>query len=278
MTGRQLIWAAALATAMAGCQGVQSPFSTKDADGEVRLVERDVEAPEVFQLSEGGTWDGKPSLGAVWVAHADAEEPIRTIIRREGSDAFVIGMLYSRSSSNPGTGFQVSADAAEALGLAAGEEAVLDVTALVPEQVAEDAPDVGVSPLDTAEPLPAAEPIGMAELEPALGAAPALATPETAQMEAEIAAAPAVPEAPAAPSDLPKPYVQVGIFSIEENATGAVGMLREAGARAEAKVLESNGKTFWRVIVGPAGTESELEALTDKAREAGFADAFPTKS
>ena len=272
MTGRQLIWAAALATAVAGCQGVQSPFSTKDADGEVRLVERDVEAPEVFQLSETGSWDGKPSLGAVWVAHADAAEPIRTIIRREGSDAFVIGMLYSRSSANPGTGFQVSADAAEALGLAAGEEAALEVTALVPEQVPADAPEPGAAPLDTAEPLEVPEPIGMAALEPALTATPALATPDTAEMAAEAASA------PAEPSTLAKPYVQVGIFSVEENATGAVGMLREAGARAEAKVLESNGKTFWRVIAGPAGTESELEALKDKARGAGFADAFPTKS
>ena len=275
MTGRQLIWAAALATAMAGCQGVPSPFSTKDADGEVRLVERDVEAPEVFQLSESGIWDGKPSLGAVWVAHADAAEPIRTIIRREGSDAFVIGMLYARSSANPGAGFQVSADAAEALGLAAGEAALLDVTALVPEQVAENTPAPGASPLDTAEPLPAADPIGTAELEPALSATPALATPEADATAQETASAQTAPVAPGGPA---KPYVQVGIFSVEDNATGAVGLLREAGARAEAKVLESNGKTFWRVIAGPAGTESELDALTQKAREAGFADAFPTKS
>ena len=265
MTGRQLIWAAAMASALAGCQGIPTPFSTRGAtDGaSVRMVETDVEAPEVFQLSEDGTWDGKPSLGAVWIAHADAGEPLRTIIRREGTDAFVVGMLYRRSASNPGTGFQVSADAAEALGLMSGEIARLDVTALVPETVPADAPEPGASPLD------AAAPIETAELAPALEAVPAVAAPVP----------PAAPEpvsAPA-PSSLSRPYVQIGIFSVEANAERAAGELRARGAAAELRRLERDEKVFWRVLAGPAGTESDREALIGKAREAGFADAYATK-
>ena len=43
------------------------------------LVERDVEAPGVFQVTEAGLWDGRPSLGGVWVAHPDVTEPERVI-------------------------------------------------------------------------------------------------------------------------------------------------------------------------------------------------------
>ncbi len=43
--------------------------TTPRAGDETRLIERDVEAPEVFQITENGLWDGRPSLGGVWVAH-----------------------------------------------------------------------------------------------------------------------------------------------------------------------------------------------------------------
>ena len=41
-------------------------------------------------------------------------------------------------------------------------------------------------------------------------------------------------------------------------------------------VLEqsSKGKTFWRVIVGPASTESERAALLKKIQGIGFDDAY----
>jgi hypothetical protein len=37
--------------------------------GAAPLAERDVEAPEVFDVTDAGLWDGRPSLGGVWVAH-----------------------------------------------------------------------------------------------------------------------------------------------------------------------------------------------------------------
>jgi rare lipoprotein A len=44
-------------------------------------TERDVEAPEVFDVTDEGLWDGRPSLGGVWVAHPDATDPERVMIR-----------------------------------------------------------------------------------------------------------------------------------------------------------------------------------------------------
>ena len=84
------------------------------------LVERDIEAPEVFSVNEAGLWDGRPSLGGVWVAHPTVTDPERVIIRNTANDKFVIGALFRRELENPGPALQVSSDAAEALGLLAG--------------------------------------------------------------------------------------------------------------------------------------------------------------
>ena len=95
-----------------------------------RSVARDVEAPEVFQATDVGLWDGRPSLGGVWVAHPDVTEPARVIIRNTADGSFVIGALFRRQRDMPGPVFQVSSDAAAALGLLAGSPQQLDVTAL----------------------------------------------------------------------------------------------------------------------------------------------------
>ncbi len=84
--------------------------------------------PEVFQVSDKGLWDGRPSLGGVWVAHPDVAEPERVIIRNAENDKFVIGALFKRERENPGPRFQVSSDAAAALGMLAGAPSELNVT------------------------------------------------------------------------------------------------------------------------------------------------------
>ncbi|MEP0156659.1 MAG: SPOR domain-containing protein, partial [Pseudophaeobacter sp.] len=80
-----------------------------------QLVERDVEAPDVFQVNEAGLWDGRPSLGGVWVAHPDAKDPERVIIRNTFNGKFVIGALFRREREIPGPRLQISSDAAAAL-------------------------------------------------------------------------------------------------------------------------------------------------------------------
>src|SRR6056297_152198 len=112
----------------------------------VKLVERDVEAPDVFQVTDMGLWDGRPSLGGVWVAHPDVKEPERVIIRNNENSKFVIGALFRRERENPGPILQVSSDAAAALGLLAGAPAQLNVTALRREE----APDPAAAPAEPA--------------------------------------------------------------------------------------------------------------------------------
>ena len=137
---RLLALFAAGMVALSGCENVSNPFAGKedssadpiasDATQSVRLVDRDVEAPEVFQTTDAALWDGRPSLGGVWVASPDAVNPERVILRNEANGKFVIGALFRRERDNPGPKLQISSDAADALGMLAGQPGQLNVTAL----------------------------------------------------------------------------------------------------------------------------------------------------
>ncbi len=233
-----------------------------------KLVERDVEAPEVFQVTDHGLWDGRPSLGGVWVAHADVGDPERVIIRNTENGKFVIGALFKREVTSPGPGVQVSSDAAEALGMLAGAPAKLNVTALRREEVSQTA--------ETVETIAAAETIASAPLDdPIADAAATLDALDTPASTAAPAPKPAAPTAPkAAASGLDKPFLQIGIFSVEANAKRTVDMLGSQGLVATIDPGTSNGKAFWRVVVGPAGSRSERSSLLEKVKQAGFTDAY----
>jgi rare lipoprotein A len=81
-----------------------------------------------------GLWDGRPSLGGVWVAHPDATDPERVMIRNTETGSFVIGALFRRERENPGPRFQISSDAAAALDILAGAPTELQVIALRREE------------------------------------------------------------------------------------------------------------------------------------------------
>src|SRR6056297_2691835 len=147
--GRVMLLAGAASVTLTGCEDMEgiNPFkpqpkseagSTATSASSVRLVERDVEAPEVFQVTDQGLWDGRPSLGGVWVAHPDVTDPEPVIIRNTANDKFVIGALFRRERENPGPVVQVSSDAAAALGMLAGSPQTLNITALRREAAAED--------------------------------------------------------------------------------------------------------------------------------------------
>ncbi|RVT86932.1 SPOR domain-containing protein [Rhodobacteraceae bacterium CCMM004] len=238
------------------------------APATVRLVERDVEAPEVFQVAEAGLWDGRPSLGGVWVAHPEATDPERVIIRNETNDSFVIGALFKRERDNPGPRVQVSSDAAEALGMLAGQPVRLDITALRREEV-EEAPETPAAEMsaDTDAGLPEAEPIEMASLD-------APASGSDAAVPVTPVSAPVAPDAAPAASSLAKPFVQIGIFSVEVNARNTATALGQGGLSARVTEQTSRGKTFWRVVVGPAATAAERRRALDKVKDMGFTDAY----
>lgn len=246
-----------------------------------QVVERDVEAPEVFQAAETGLWDGRPSLGGVWVAHPDVTEPERVIIRNVANGDEVIGALFRRERENPGPRIQVSSDAAIELGMLAGQPAELEVIALRREQV-EIAPAPVVAEA-TAEGLAPGE-ISSEPLDPIAAAAAAIDEAEAGTAAAVAAAAPAAAPAPApaaapaaAPastSSLSEPFVQIGIFSVEANANNTAASLRTAGVVPTVLRQESRGKEFWRVIVGPATSSQERASILAKVKELGFTDAY----
>ncbi len=233
--------------------------------GSTRLVERDVEAPEVFQKTESGLWDGRPSLGGVWIAHPDVSDPERVIIRNEDNGKFVIGALFRREREVPGPKFQVSSDAANALGMLAGQPARLSVTALRREEVGDPAASTGD------ETLPAPDAVEQASLDdPIAAAAAALDAAEGITPAAPAAA----PSAAATSGALSKPFIQIGIFSVEQNAKNTSAAMRGAGMIASIIPGTSSGKQFWRVVVGPATSASERAALLKKIKELGFSDAY----
>ena len=284
------------AFALAGCDE-NGKFSLRagggDAAGPVaqsqttELVQTDVEAPEVFQLTDQGLWDGRPSLGGVWVAHPDVTDPERVIIRNTTNGQFVIGALFRRERENPGPALQVSSDAADALGLLAGAPAELNVTALRREEAATPADVAPVADFgsESADLAPAGE-ISATPLDPIAGAAAAIdaADAAAAPMDAPILSAPLegaeatvvaeLPAADVAPSALTKPFIQIGIFSIEANANTAAGQMTDLGLTARVVAQQSQGRDFWSVIVGPASSEADRAAQLDRIKGAGFADAY----
>lgn len=245
------------------------------SDTTVKLVERDVEAPEVFQVTDKGLWDGRPSLGGVWVAHPDVNEPERVIIRNTKNSKFVIGALFRRERDNPGPILQVSSDAAAALGMLAGAPVDLNVTALRRETEPEIPPEAA----PTAE-IAAPDEIEATTLDPVASAAAAIDAAESDEASVTPAPVPTPTPAPApkpkpAKSSLEKPYLQIGIFSVEQNARDTATAMRQSGMVPTVKEQSLKGKKFWRVIVGPATSKSERNVLLKKIKGIGFDDAYP---
>ena len=359
----------ACAFALSGCVAGTGPDAAGDEPAATGAafspvsVERDVEAPQVFNLTGQGLWDGRPSLGGVWVAHSSVTDPERVIIRNPKNGKSVVGALFRRERDMPGPGLQVSSDAAEALGMLAGQPADLGVVALRREEkpVPADAEiggegtatDVAVTDAALAAAAPAGAATakagataaaGAADLPQAAGADVAVAAPAAAvaaeasprkktggifgflrkkPAAVDTATAPVAPGAGAGAIDqttldpvtasaaaaidradagtgaiagasaaAPKPsaaaaplpaaikrgYIQIGIFSQEANAKRAADQMMAAGMAATVRSDQSNGKTYWRVIVGPAASVAERDALVARVKGIGYPDAYPVSN
>lgn len=284
LRGKRLLAAGTALFLLAACEdGAMPAFLQKGDAGDtvtrasrsITLVERDVEAPNVFQVTEAGLWDGRPSLGGVWVAHPDVKEPERVIIRNPTNGKFVIGALFRKERANPGPRLQVSSDAAAALKLVAGQPSNLNVTALRREKT----PETPETP-ETLQPtsLESPDAVTATELDPVTETAAAAI--ETAPVKPiKIAAATATkPAARPKASALAKPYIQLGIFSVEKNAENTAATMRSKGLIPTVKKHSSKGKTFWRVVVGPASNSSERADILNIIKSAGFTDAYAVSS
>lgn len=247
-----------------GLGGFRLPFGGGGSDEAAAgaagdAVARDVEAPEVFQQSDQGLWDGRPSLGGIWVAHADVTDPERAKILNTANGQSIVGALFRREATAPGPAFQVSSDAAEALGMLAGQPADLRVTALRTREV-------------PAEPAPEA-----ATAAPGVIAESTLEDPATAEV-IPAAATQAPPPAPtqtaAVTSSLSKPFIQVAIFRDRSNAERAADGLRSAGVVPLVRERRRSSGSAFRVMVGPAPNEADRAAMLTKVKALGYSDAY----
>ncbi len=254
--------------------------------------ERDVEAPEIFSKTDKALWDGRPSLGGVWVAHTSVKDPERVLIVNPANGKSVVGALFRREIDNPGPALQLSSDAAEALGLLAGQPATIKVTALKRVEVAAPTPETAPVVADKAAPADTKKPakgsaIDAKPIDPLVDTAAAAidkATKGKAKAGAATTAAAPVASPVAPPASTPaaaksepakRAYVQIGIFSVEANAKKAAAQMEKAGMKAAVKSDTSQGKTFWRVIIGPVATVAERDALAAKVKALGYPDAYP---
>lgn len=277
---KSILFAGLIAGFVSGCEpgtngtGVSTePLADGETDAavapatSVKLVDHDVEAPNDFQASDKALWDGRPSLGGVWVAAEGVTDPMRVIMRNPANGKFVIGALFRREAENPGPRLQISSDAADALGVVAGEPATINVTALRREEVAAPTPDASKPLLDTSETLLAT---------PTDDATAAIGNETAPPAKPVVTAANAPPAKPAvlAPAVAAEPVatggvqIQIGIFSVEDNARRAVTNLAKAGVTATVRKETSLGKPLWSV------TASGDAAMLAKIKAAGFTDAY----
>ena len=268
---------------LAACQPGQNPFARGSGGGaegtagaaaptSVKLVDRDVEAPEVFQVTDQALWDGRPSLGGVWVASPDAVDPERVILRNTANGKFVIGALFKREAFNPGPKLQISSDAADALGMLAGQPAQVSVTALRREEVAAET-DATRPILDANEAVSTTtiDAVASAAIDEAEAASPKPLGPVIATAPAPAPTPSAAPAAPAAGTGV---TIQIGIFSVEANANRTVETLTKAGIAATSRKETTQGKTWWSVTARGTGDRA---ALLAKVKGLGFTDAYLTR-
>ena len=124
---RDIVFGLAAASLLMGCvegggtAGAGGGASVTAAPAKKKSGSQDVEAPEVFQATDSALWDGRPSLGGIWVAAPEVTNPERAILFNPATGKSVTGALFKRERENPGPRLQLSSDAAEALGILAGQ-------------------------------------------------------------------------------------------------------------------------------------------------------------
>lgn len=259
----------------------KKPSTSTETSGNasIKLVERDIESPEIFQTTEKALWDGRPSLGGVWVAHPDSKQPERVIIRNKTNGKFVIGALFKRERDNPGPRLQLSSDAASALGVLAGAPTTLNVTVLRRETVNVNEGNTQPTTPETVV-TEVLAPSSTQEIEDKVlksvaKAEAAKVTPTKTTPKKTVAIktpAPAV-----SGSKLSLPYIQLGFFSVEKNARNTLKALETRKIPGNVVKATAKGKIFWRVLAGPAQTKGERDAYQKEIKKMGFADAYLTK-
>lgn len=156
---RHIVFSLAMAGLLMGCvegsgsdAGAPKTLPASDRPGAGNSgTGRDIEAPEVFLTTDTALWDGRPSLGGIWVASPEAKDPERVVMFNPATGKSVNGALFRRERDNPGPTLQMSSDAAEALGMLAGQPTQIRVTALRRQEVKATAAPAEPAPAAPAE-------------------------------------------------------------------------------------------------------------------------------
>ena len=223
---------------LVGCQSANNEtVGTLSKPLGIEFKENDVEAPEIFNAEGLAYWDGQSSLGGVWITHPNVDQATRVLIKDKYGGKSVIGAIFNRSGDENEKRMLLSSEAAASLGIDANENRIVTVTAL--------------RALKTVKSIKNKLDVKSSE-----------ATVASAQKSGSENIA------------LSKPYIQVGIFSIEQNARNTAEVMNQLNIQPTVKEQTSRNKTFWRVIVGPAVDMNERSTLLQKVKAVGFGDAY----
>ena len=83
-----------------------------------------------------------------------------------------------------------------------------------------------------------------------------------------------VEKKPTSNAKLTKPFIQVGIFGVENNAVKTGDQMSKLGLQTNTFEFKINGKTYWRVVAGPAKTFENKNNMLNTIKSAGFTDAY----
>ena len=223
---------------LGGCQSANNETATTLSKPlGIEFKENDVEAPEIFNAEGLAYWDGQSSLGGVWITHPNIDQATRVLIKDKYGGKSVIGAIFNRSGEDNEKRMLLSSEAAASLGVEANENRIITVTAL--------------RALKTVKSIKNKSDVKSAESK--------IVSLQNSGIE-NIA--------------LSKPYIQVGIFSIEQNARNTAEVMHQLNIQPTVKEQTSRNKTFWRVIVGPAVDMNERSTLLQKVKAVGFGDAY----
>ncbi len=223
---------------LGGCQSANNETATTLSKPlGIEFKENDVEAPEIFNAEGLAYWDGQSSLGGVWITHPNIDQATRVLIKDKYGGKSVIGAIFNRSGEDNEKRMLLSSEAAASLGVEANENRIITVTAL--------------RALKTVKSIKNKSDVKSAESK--------VVSLQNSGSE-NIA--------------LSKPYIQVGIFSIEQNARNTAEVMHQLNIQPTVKEQTSRNKTFWRVIVGPAVNMNDRSTLLQKVKAVGFGDAY----
>ena len=73
---------------------------------------------------------------------------------------------------------------------------------------------------------------------------------------------------------LSKPFIQVGIFGIENNANKTKDQMLKLNLPVNILDFQIKGKPYWRVVAGPASSSDSRRSMLKTIKSAGFTDAY----